>query len=68
MCFPFRDYGSGFCILNDLAVTALELRRRGAVQRVLILDLDVHQVHLFSGFSMLNLLSRLVQRKRPGCG
>lgn len=40
----FAGHGSGFCILNDLAVTALELQRRGAVQRVLVLDLDVHQV------------------------
>ena len=39
-----RGHGSGFCILNDLAITALELLRRGAVRRVLILDLDVHQV------------------------
>jgi Histone deacetylase domain len=39
-----RGHGSGFCILNDLAITALELLRRGVVRRVLILDLDVHQV------------------------
>ena len=34
---------AGFCILNDLAVTAELLLRQGRVQRVLILDLDVHQ-------------------------
>lgn len=39
----FAGHGSGFCILNDLAVTALELQRRGDVRRVLVLDLDVHQ-------------------------
>ncbi|PSC74011.1 histone deacetylase [Micractinium conductrix] len=39
----FRDTGSGFCILNDLAVTAELLLRQGRAQRVLILDLDVHQ-------------------------
>ncbi|GBF94126.1 histone deacetylase [Raphidocelis subcapitata] len=38
-----RDYGSGYCILNDLSFAAHELLRRGAVARVLILDLDVHQ-------------------------
>lgn len=38
-----RDAGSGFCILNDLAVTALSLLDRGLCQRVLIVDLDVHQ-------------------------
>eukprot|EP00200_Dunaliella_tertiolecta_P002901 CAMPEP_0202348356 /NCGR_PEP_ID=MMETSP1126-20121109/6320_1 /ASSEMBLY_ACC=CAM_ASM_000457 /TAXON_ID=3047 /ORGANISM="Dunaliella tertiolecta, Strain CCMP1320" /LENGTH=240 /DNA_ID=CAMNT_0048940029 /DNA_START=373 /DNA_END=1095 /DNA_ORIENTATION=+ len=35
--------GSGFCILNDLAVTAKVLLSEGAVQRVAVLDLDVHQ-------------------------
>lgn len=40
----FPSFGSGFCILNDLAVTAEVLLEREAVDRVLILDLDVHQV------------------------
>lgn len=39
----FRAAGSGFCILNDLAVTSEILLQRGQVDRVLILDLDVHQ-------------------------
>lgn len=42
------DYGSGYCLINDLAVTAKFLRK--SVQRVnfkiLIVDLDVHQVLL----------------------
>jgi acetoin utilization deacetylase AcuC-like enzyme len=37
------DSGSGFCVFNDAAVAARVLRREGAVERVLILDLDVHQ-------------------------
>jgi acetoin utilization deacetylase AcuC-like enzyme len=37
------DYGSGFCIFNDLAVAPRVLQQRGLVQRVLIIDLDVHQ-------------------------
>jgi len=40
----FPSFGSGFCILNDLAVTAEVLLHRKAVDRILILDLDVHQV------------------------
>ena len=40
----YRSHGSGFCILNDLAVTAEVLLSEGKVERVLILDLDVHQV------------------------
>lgn len=38
-----RDFGSGFCILNDLAYTAQTLLDSGEVSRVLIFDLDVHQ-------------------------
>lgn len=49
----YPDFGSGFCILNDLAITAEELLKRGSVQRVLILDLDVHQgdgtAYIFNG-------------------
>ncbi|MEC8878902.1 MAG: histone deacetylase [Pseudomonadota bacterium] len=37
------DFGSGFCILNDLAITARALRAGGLVERVLIFDCDVHQ-------------------------
>lgn len=39
----FPDYGSGFCIFNDLAVAARVLQRQGLVHTVLIVDLDVHQ-------------------------
>lgn len=39
----FYDFGSGFCIFNDLAVTARALLRQGKAARVLIVDLDVHQ-------------------------
>jgi acetoin utilization deacetylase AcuC-like enzyme len=39
----FPSEGSGYCILNDLAVTAEVLINEGKVRRVLILDLDVHQ-------------------------
>ena len=36
-------HGAGFCVFNDLAYTAARLCADGAVQRVLILDCDVHQ-------------------------
>lgn len=39
----FPDYGSGFCIFNDVAIAARLLLARGAVARVLVVDLDVHQ-------------------------
>lgn len=37
------DYASGFCIFNDLAITAKTLLAKGIVNKVLIFDLDVHQ-------------------------
>ena len=37
------DYGSGFCLLNDLAITAASLLSLKLVEKVLIVDLDVHQ-------------------------
>ena len=37
------DFASGYCLLNDLAVTAKTLLAEQCVRRVLIIDLDVHQ-------------------------
>ncbi|XP_029923155.1 uncharacterized protein hdac12 [Myripristis murdjan] len=40
----FPSYGSGFCLLNDLAVAAKYLTGKSPLKRkVLIVDLDVHQ-------------------------
>ncbi len=38
-----RDTGAGYCVFNDLAVAANRLIAEGTVQRILIVDLDVHQ-------------------------
>ena len=38
-----RDFGSGFCVFNDLAVAALTLLHERRVERIAILDVDVHQ-------------------------
>jgi acetoin utilization deacetylase AcuC-like enzyme len=37
------DHGSGYCVFNDLAVTARVMQAKEKVRRVLIVDLDVHQ-------------------------
>lgn len=37
------DFGSGFCMINDLAYTAKSLIAEGRAKKVLIFDLDVHQ-------------------------
>jgi len=39
----FPNYGSGFCIFNDLAIASRVLQKLGLVQKILIVDLDVHQ-------------------------
>lgn len=39
----FPSYGSGFCIFNDLAISARYLQQLGLVKTVLIVDFDVHQ-------------------------
>jgi acetoin utilization deacetylase AcuC-like enzyme len=39
----FFDHGSGYCIFNDLAIAARVLQTKGLVEKVLIVDLDVHQ-------------------------
>jgi acetoin utilization deacetylase AcuC-like enzyme len=39
----FPSYGSGFCIFNDLAIACRVLQKFGLVQKILIVDLDVHQ-------------------------
>eukprot|EP00884_Botryococcus_braunii_P009578 jgi/Botrbrau1/18621/Bobra.0367s0059.2 len=38
-----RDYGTGWCIFNDLAVAARVAQRQEGVGQILFVDLDVHQ-------------------------
>jgi len=38
-----RDFGSGYCVFNDLAISAMYAIQHLGVKRVAILDLDVHQ-------------------------
>lgn len=39
----FADHGEGFCVLNDVAVAIMRLRAEGAIERAVVIDLDVHQ-------------------------
>ncbi len=39
----FADRGEGFCMLNDQAVAANYLLNKAFAQKILIIDLDVHQ-------------------------
>lgn len=39
----FRDFGSGFCVFNDVAVAVRTLQDAGFRGNILVLDCDVHQ-------------------------
>ena len=39
----FSDRGEGYCVFNDVAVTAAVLQREGLVGRAAVVDCDVHQ-------------------------
>lgn len=38
-----KNYGAGFCLINDLAVAAKKILKQNPNLRILIIDLDVHQ-------------------------
>lgn len=56
-----RDFGEGFCLLNDQAVAAAYLYNKGLANRILIIDLDVHQgngtAHIFQDHQNIITLS-----------
>jgi acetoin utilization deacetylase AcuC-like enzyme len=39
----FANYGSGFCLFNDLYLAALAMLQRPNIDKILIFDCDVHQ-------------------------
>ena len=39
----FRGAGAGFCVFNDIAVASEWLRRERAIERIAVVDCDVHQ-------------------------
>jgi acetoin utilization deacetylase AcuC-like enzyme len=39
----FADHGEGFCVLNDVAIAIAKLRVERAIERAVVIDLDVHQ-------------------------
>lgn len=39
----YADFGSGFCIFNDIAVAARVMQQMGLARQILVIDLDVHQ-------------------------
>ena len=49
----FHDHGEGFCILNDLAVAVEKLKSQERINKVMIVDCDLHQgngtAHILAG-------------------
>lgn len=39
----FANFGSGFCMINDLYLAALQMLQSSGIDKVLIVDCDVHQ-------------------------
>jgi acetoin utilization deacetylase AcuC-like enzyme len=39
----FRDRGEGFCVFNDAAIAARALQKEAGLQRIAVIDCDVHQ-------------------------
>lgn len=39
----FADHGEGFCVFNDVCIASNLLLSRGETERILVVDLDVHQ-------------------------
>lgn len=65
----FADHGEGFCLLNDVAVAAAALVTNGTVERVMIVDLDVHQGNgtaaIFAGRDEVFTFSMHQERNYP---
>lgn len=63
------DSGAGYCVFNDLAVSANRLIAEGDVGRILILDLDVHQgdgtASLFCGRNDIMTVSVHAEKNFP---
>ena len=65
----FADHGEGFCLLNDVAVAAAVLLASGEVERVAVVDLDVHHGNgtaaIFAGDGRVFTLSMHQQNNYP---
>ncbi|MDJ0531618.1 MAG: histone deacetylase [Xenococcaceae cyanobacterium MO_207.B15] len=66
----FPNYGSGFCIFNDIAIACKVLLEKGLVKKILIVDLDVHQgdgtAYIFQDDSRVFTFSMHCEANFPG--
>jgi len=65
----YAGHAEGFCYINDLAVAARAMRRERRVERVAVIDLDVHQgngtAHIFRDEPEVFTLSLHQERNYP---
>lgn len=65
----YPDHGEGFCVLNDVAIAIRDLQITQQLERMLILDLDVHQgngsAHIFANDPRVFTLSVHGERNYP---
>ncbi len=63
------SFGSGFCIFNDIAVAARVMQREGRAEKILLVDLDVHQgdgsATIFQGDDSVFTFSMHCQKNFP---
>lgn len=65
----YSNHGEGFCMLNDQALAARYLLRQNLAQKILIIDLDVHQgngtAEIFAGDDSVFTFSMHGQNNYP---
>jgi len=63
------DYGSGFCIFNDIAFALIRLLNQGLIKRGMVFDCDVHQgdgtAAILAGYPTLYTCSIQGERNFP---
>jgi acetoin utilization deacetylase AcuC-like enzyme len=64
-----RAHGAGFCVFNDVAVAIRVMQADGAIQKALVIDLDVHQgdgtADIFQGDTDVFTFSMHSQKNYP---
>ncbi|MTI43046.1 histone deacetylase [Roseibium hamelinense] len=64
-----RAHGAGFCVFNDVAVAIRVMQADGAIQKALVIDLDVHQgdgtADIFSGDPNVFTFSMHAEKNYP---
>ena len=65
----FTDRGEGFCLLNDIALASNHLLHHQLAQKILIVDLDVHQgngtAEIFNGNDLVFTFSMHGEKNYP---